>query len=98
MADREAGRGDAMSFEASLERLQQIVKELEEGQGGLESSIRLYEEGRGLVRECTARLDEAQERIERLVRSDEGMETRQIDGSQAWTRDGTADAEDRSDT
>ncbi|MBU1700075.1 MAG: exodeoxyribonuclease VII small subunit [Candidatus Eisenbacteria bacterium] len=66
---------DKLSFEESLSRLEQIVKELEEGEQGLEDSIRLYEEGRQLVRHSMARLGEAQSRIEELVKTDEGWET-----------------------
>ena len=55
-------------FEAALERLEGIVKHLEEGDLPLEESLHLFEEGVALTRQCAARLDEAQRRIEILTR------------------------------
>ena len=59
-------------FEASLERLEEIVKTLEEGDLPLDESLRLFEEGVGLTRTCAARLDEAERRIEVLGRGADG--------------------------
>jgi exodeoxyribonuclease VII small subunit len=68
-------RIEGLSFEEALDRLEEIVRDLEEGKKGLEDSIHLYEEGRRLVRFCTDRLDEAQTRIEQLVRTEQGSMT-----------------------
>jgi exodeoxyribonuclease VII small subunit len=59
-------------FEQALERLERIVKELEDGDRPLEESLRLFEEGVRLTRLCAARLDEAQRRIEMLARGEQG--------------------------
>jgi exodeoxyribonuclease VII small subunit len=59
-------------FEAALERLERIVKHLEEGDLPLEESLRLFEEGVALTRQCSARLEEAQRRIEILTQGAEG--------------------------
>lgn len=59
-------------FEASLRRLEEIVASLEEGDRPLEESLRLFEEGVGLTRQCAARLDEAERRIEMLGRGADG--------------------------
>ena len=59
-------------FEAALERLERIVKDLERGDLPLEESLRLFEEGVHLTRLCAARLDEAQRRIDLLTRGPEG--------------------------
>jgi exodeoxyribonuclease VII small subunit len=75
MSDEQADKKRESSFEDALNRLERIVKELEEGTRGLDSSIQLYEEGRRLVQVCTKKLDEAQGRIERLVQSDAGLGT-----------------------
>jgi exodeoxyribonuclease VII small subunit len=56
------------SFESSMNRLEAIVKRLEEGDVPLEESIALYEEGMRLGALCNAILKEAEERIERLAR------------------------------
>lgn len=56
------------SFEASLERLDTIIKELEGGQASLERSLELFEEGMKLAEVCRQQLDAAEQRIEMLVR------------------------------
>jgi len=60
------------SFEASLEALEQIVKELEQGDLPLEKSLELFEQGIGLSRQCQERLSQAERRIEVLLRDNQG--------------------------
>lgn len=60
------------TFENSLERLEEIVKTLEDGELPLEESLRLYEEGTKLSRECIERLNQAEQRIEMLGRDTQG--------------------------
>jgi exodeoxyribonuclease VII small subunit len=59
-----------LDFEASMKRLETIVEELESGELTLEDSIARYEEGVKLSRGLTAKLDEAEKRIERLVENE----------------------------
>ena len=59
-------------FEEALERLETIVKSLEEGDLALEESLRLFEEGVSLTRLCANRLEEAQRRIDVLTRGEQG--------------------------
>ena len=59
-------------FEEALERLEAIVKSLEEGDRPLEDSLRLFEEGVSLTRLCAAKLEEAQRRIDVLTRGEQG--------------------------
>lgn len=54
------------NFEVSLQRLESLVHELEEGDLALESSLARYEEGVGLVRSLKRRLDEAKLRVQVL--------------------------------
>jgi exodeoxyribonuclease VII small subunit len=60
------------TFEASLKELEEIVGRLEEGDLPLESSLELFEKGVKLSRECRARLDNAERRIELLTRDANG--------------------------
>ena len=60
------------SFEEAIARLEKIVKDLEEGDLKLEDSLRLFEEGVSLTRQCASRLDEAQRRIDLLTRGTGG--------------------------
>ncbi len=59
-------------FEASLTALEKIVRELERGDLPLEKSLELFEQGVRLSRECQERLDQAERRIEVLLRDGEG--------------------------
>jgi exodeoxyribonuclease VII small subunit len=63
MAKKETKGG----FEANLKRLEQIVAELEKGEIDLERSLKLYEEGAGLIAACRKQLMEAQTRIENTL-------------------------------
>jgi exodeoxyribonuclease VII small subunit len=62
----------AQTFEASLAALEQIVRELEQGELPLERSLELFEQGVRLSRECQERLQAAERRIEVLLRDGEG--------------------------
>lgn len=62
----------AKTFEASLEALERIVHELEQGDLPLEKSLELFEQGIGLSRQCQERLSQAERRIEVLLRDNQG--------------------------
>ena len=64
-----------MSFEEALRALQQVVRQLEDGEVPLDQSIALYERGEKLRAHCQARLDAAQARIEKIVTDSEGRAT-----------------------
>lgn len=63
---------EGKSFEASLAALEKIVRDLERGDLPLEESLRLFENGVKLSRECQERLSQAERRIEVLLRDAEG--------------------------
>ena len=60
------------SFEKDLERLEQIVKDLEEGDLALDDSLKRFEEGVRLARACEKALAQAEKRIEVLSKDSEG--------------------------
>ena len=60
------------TFETSLEELERIVRELEQGELPLERSLELFEQGVKLSRECQDRLNQAERRIEILMRDNQG--------------------------
>ncbi|HET9250793.1 MAG TPA: exodeoxyribonuclease VII small subunit [Candidatus Eisenbacteria bacterium] len=64
--------GEAPSFETMMDRLQDLVGRLEQGNLTLEDSIRSFEEGMDLVRRCTEVLNQAEERIRKLTRDARG--------------------------
>jgi exodeoxyribonuclease VII small subunit len=64
----------AEAYDAVVARLERVVGELEAGQLGLEQSIEKFAEGVKLANEATRKLDEAERRIDLLVRNADGSE------------------------
>jgi len=62
----------AMNFEDALAELEQIVRRLEGGQVKLDEAILSYERGAQLKRHCERKLNEAQQRVDRIVIGPEG--------------------------
>ena len=60
-------------FEDALNKLEKIVTKLEEGDVPLEESLRLFEEGIKLSRFCNQKLEEAEKRVEILLKNKEGV-------------------------
>ena len=60
------------TFEASLKELEHIVKQLEDGDLELDESLKLFEDGVRLSRECRERLTNAERRIEVLMKEADG--------------------------
>jgi len=63
---------EPQSFEAALKQLEDVVLKLEKGELPLEESLRLYEEGIRLSRFCHAKLEEAEGKIEQLMKDSRG--------------------------
>ncbi|HIE44489.1 MAG TPA: exodeoxyribonuclease VII small subunit [Candidatus Omnitrophica bacterium] len=61
-----------MTFEETLERLEKIVGELEEGKLPLEQSLHKYEEGIKMIRLLRKKLQEVEKRIEIVKREEDG--------------------------
>ena len=60
------------TFEASMTRLEQIVRAMERGDVPLEESLKLFQEGTELVRNCQKLLDEAQLQIKKIMTAPDG--------------------------
>lgn len=58
-------------FESKLHRLDEIVKSMESGDLPLEQSLKLFEEGVKLSRECQSELDAAEQKVEILLNSED---------------------------
>ncbi len=61
-----------MNFEKSMARLEEIVALLERGDAPLESSLALFEEGTALIRSCGSFLDEAEQKVVKLMKGEDG--------------------------
>ena len=62
---------EALTFEAALERLEEVVDRLEGGDLELEVALQAFEQGVKLSAHCASRLDSAERRIEVLMRDGE---------------------------
>ena len=71
--DRQGGEMPKERFEDALSKLEKIVSRLEEGDISLEESLKLFEEGIRLSRFCNQRLDEAEKRVDILLKDKEGI-------------------------
>ena len=61
-----------MKFEDAMKRLEKIVAELEDGNLGLDESLKKYEEGVGLSQFCAKKLNEAQKKVQIVSRKSTG--------------------------
>lgn len=66
---------EKMSFEQSIEKLEEIIKELENEDISLEESMKKFEMGVKLSSNCLKKLNEAEGKIEKLTRSKDGKLT-----------------------
>lgn len=60
------------SFEASMQRLEEIVRQMEQGNVPLEESLKLFEEGTALAAACSQQLDAAELKVVRLMKGPDG--------------------------
>lgn len=61
-----------LSFEESITRLDEIVRQLEKGDAALSESLKLFEEGTGLIANCDALLNEAEQTVVKLKKGPDG--------------------------
>jgi len=73
MADQPQDAKSITSFETCLDELEKVVKELESGDLSLERSLELFERGMGLSDTCRKQLEEAETRVEMLIRKEGRM-------------------------
>ncbi len=66
-SEKSAAAATEESFEASSERLSDIVRQLEGGELPLEDALRLFEEGVKVARTAQARLEQAERRVDELL-------------------------------
>ena len=73
MAENQEATKPVESFESCLDELEKVVRELEAGDLSLERSLELFERGMGLSESCRKQLEEAETRVETLIRRDGKM-------------------------
>ena len=65
------------SFEANMQRLEQIVRAMERGDVALDESLKLFQEGTELVRSCGKLLDEAELQVKMIMAGPDGNPTQE---------------------
>jgi exodeoxyribonuclease VII small subunit len=68
-----------IDFEASLSQLEQLVDQMEEGDLSLEESLNAFEAGVKLTRECQQALQEAEQKVEVLMRQNDELLAEPLD-------------------
>ena len=61
-----------IKFEKAMDRLEKIVEELEKGELDIDKSLGIFEEGIKMSRVCSKKLNEAEQKIEKLTRNNKG--------------------------
>ena len=61
-----------MTFEANMQRLEQIVRAMERGDVALDESLKLFQEGTELVKNCSKMLDEAELQVKKVMTALDG--------------------------
>ncbi len=86
------------SFEAALKRLEEIVSEMERGELKLDAMLKRFDEGMRLAKFCSGKLEEAEKKIEILVKKEDGsFEAREFlpSGEAAPADEGSQEAPSR---
>ena len=63
------------SFEQAIDKLEDLIEQIESGEVGLEEAIAQYEQGQALIKRCRGILDKAERRIAELTQDDKGEPT-----------------------
>lgn len=63
---------EELNFEQALNRLEEIVRQMEQGSVPLSESLKLFEEGTALAARCGKELDEAEQKVVRLMKGPDG--------------------------
>ncbi len=61
-------------FETAMQRLEEIVTEMEQGELSLEESLKRFEEGMELSRFCYDKLKQAEQQLKRIVKKEDGFQ------------------------
>ncbi|MDH5543168.1 MAG: exodeoxyribonuclease VII small subunit [Nitrospinota bacterium] len=72
--------GETVKFEKALQKLEEIVSQLEGGELELEKSLKMFEEGIQMAQVCQSQLSGAEKKIEKLIKDQKGnLSTQQME-------------------
>ncbi len=63
---------ESFSFEQAYRRLEIILEQMNSGKLSLDESLKLYEEADRLIKACSSRLTQAEQKIEKLIKTRDG--------------------------
>ena len=69
-----------LKFETALDKLSAVIERLEDSDTSLDEALKLYEEGISLIRFCTQKLDEAEQKIKLLQKTGDTVTETEYDG------------------
>ncbi len=69
---------EKLSFEKSMERLEQIVRAMERSDAPLDESLKLFQEGTELVRSCGKMLEDAEMQVNKVIKTADGSPTMEV--------------------
>ena len=72
-------RKKTIAYEASLSQLEALVTSMESGELSLEDSLQAFESGVGLIRDCQQALENAEQKVQKLMETEEGLEVADFD-------------------
>ena len=75
------------TFEAALSRLEEIAREVEDGELSLENSLKRFDEGIKLADFCNKKLTEAKTKVEILLKKDGGLSSEPFDEDRGGDKD-----------
>ena len=69
-----------LKFETALDKLSEVIEKLEDSETSLDEALELYEEGISLIRFCTQKLDDAEQKIKLLQKSGDTVSETEYSG------------------
>lgn len=78
-ADNTMAKTKPVSFEQSLQTLEQLVKQMDSGELSLEASLENFEKGIGLIRQCQQQLQQAEQKVQQLIENSGGLQLQAFD-------------------
>ena len=69
-----------LKFETALDKLSEVIEKLEDSETSLDEALKLYEEGISLIRFCTQKLDDAEQKIKLLQKSGDTLSETEYSG------------------